>query len=144
MFKLDWIRSYTEPLPLTSYRAVVLSFDVAVKPDDTADYTVCTVWGVGRDRVYHLLDVHRVRLPYHSVLALARDLIARYNAAYVLVEDAANGMALAQELARNNLYLTVPIRPRSTSCPGRRRQRLPSSRAASSCRRRRLAARLPL
>ncbi len=112
VFKLDWIRSYTEPLPLTSYRAVVLSFDVAVKPDDTADYTVCTVWGVGRDRVYHLLDVHRVRLPYHSVLALARDLIARYKAAYVLVEDAANGMALAQELARNNSYLTVPIRPK--------------------------------
>jgi predicted phage terminase large subunit-like protein len=46
------------------------------------------------------------------VLALARDLIARYRANYVLVEDAANGMALAQELARDNTYATVPIKPR--------------------------------
>lgn len=112
VFKLDWIRSYPEALPLSGYRSVVLSLDVAVKPDDTADYTVCTVWGVGRTRIYHLLDVHRVRLPYHSVLALARDLIARYKATHVLVEDAANGMSLAQELARVNLYSTVPIRPK--------------------------------
>lgn len=53
-----------------------------------------------------------MRLPYHSVLALALDLITRYRASHVLVEDAANGMALAQELARGNLYSTVPIKPR--------------------------------
>jgi predicted phage terminase large subunit-like protein len=112
VFKVDWIRTCADAHSLSSYRAVVLSFDVAVKPDDSADYSVCTVWGVARDRVYHLLDVHRVRLPYYKVLALARDLIARYKATHVLVEDAANGMALAQELARNSLYATVPIRPK--------------------------------
>lgn len=83
-----------------------------MKPDDTADYTVCTVWGVARGQVYHLFDVHRVRLPYYQVLALARQLIARYKTTHVLVEDAANGMALAQELAHGNLYVTCPIRPR--------------------------------
>ncbi len=63
VFKLDWIRSYAEPLSLSGYLAIVLSFDVAVKPDDTADYSVCTVWGVASGRVYHLLDVHRSACP---------------------------------------------------------------------------------
>ena len=54
----------------------------------------------------------RVRLPYYQVLALARQLIAEYRPAHVLVEEAANGAALAQELARSNQHTTIPIRPR--------------------------------
>ena len=85
---------------------------MAVKPGDGNDWSVCTTWAVTRGNVYHLLDVTRVRAPYHEVLALARRLIAEYRPGSVLVEDAANGAALAQELARNNHYATHPIRPR--------------------------------
>jgi hypothetical protein len=45
VFKLDWIRSHAGPPGHSGYVAIVLSFVVAVKPDDSADYTVCTVWG---------------------------------------------------------------------------------------------------
>ena len=112
VFRLDWIGAYDDAPARADTIAIVQSWDVAVKPGDTTDYSVCTTWAVTRNRVYYLLDVKRVKLAYHQVLALARQLITDYRPNHVLVEDAANGAALAQELARSNAHVTVPIRPR--------------------------------
>jgi predicted phage terminase large subunit-like protein len=112
VFRLDWIGSYQAPPCRDDCIAIVQSWDVAVKPGEASDYSVCTTWAVTRGNVYHLLDVKRVRLPYYEVLALARQLIAQYRPAHVLVEDAANGAALAQELARSSQHTTIPISPR--------------------------------
>ncbi len=112
VFLLDWFKTYAEPPDPLDCISIVQSWDVAIKPGDNADYTVCTTWAVTRGKVYYLLDVKRVRLPYHRVLELARQLIAQYRPAHVLIEDAANGSALAQELSRSNRHVTVAIRPR--------------------------------
>lgn len=112
VFRSDWVGSYTTPPARGDCIAIVQSWDVAVKPGEASDYSVCTTWAVMRGNIYHLLDVKRVRLPYYQVLALARQLIAEYRPAHVLVEDAANGAALAQELARSSQHTTIPIRPR--------------------------------
>ena len=112
VFRLDWIGAYDDAPARADTIAIVQSWDVTVKPGDTTDYSVCTTWAVTRNMVYYLLDVKRVKLAYHQVLALARQLITDYRPNHVLVEDAANGAALAQELARSNAHVTVPIRPR--------------------------------
>jgi predicted phage terminase large subunit-like protein len=112
VFRLDWIGSYPAPPCREDCIAIVQSWDVAVKPGEASDYSVCTTWAITRGNVYCLLDVKRVRLPYYQVLALARQLIAEYRPAHVLVEEAANGAALAKELARSNQHTTIPIRPR--------------------------------
>lgn len=112
VFQLDWIKSRQIRPEREDCIAIVQSWDLAVKPGDSADYTVCTIWAVTRGKLYHLLNVRRVRLPYHMVLALARQLIAEYRPGHILVEDAANGSALAQELARSSQYVTVTVRPR--------------------------------
>ena len=112
VFLLDWFKTYSEPPDPLDCISIVQSWDVAIKPGDNADYTVCTTWAVTRGKVYYLLDVKRARLPYHRVLELALQLIAQYRPAHVLIEDAANGSALAQELSRSNRHVTVAIRPR--------------------------------
>jgi predicted phage terminase large subunit-like protein len=61
---------------------------------------------------YYLLDCRRVRFAFPDLLRLARALVALYPPTDILVEDAVNGAALAQELATDYGYVVHPIRPK--------------------------------
>lgn len=110
--KTEWFRTYGVPPQRSGLRFVVHSYDVATRPTEAADYTVCTIWGMTHSGEYYLLDCRRVRLAFPDLLRLARELIRLHPPTHILVEDAANGTALHQELARDHGYTAELIRPR--------------------------------
>jgi hypothetical protein len=42
--KINWLKSCPEPPPRSAFYRIVHSWDVATKPSQAADYSVCTVW----------------------------------------------------------------------------------------------------
>ncbi|PZF75873.1 terminase [Aestuariivirga litoralis] len=110
--KTEWFQSYATAPQRSDLRYVVHSYDVATRPSLAGDYTVCTVWGMTHRGDYYLLDCRRVRLAFPDLLRLARELIRLQPPTHVLVEDAANGTALYQELQRERGFTAELIRPR--------------------------------
>jgi predicted phage terminase large subunit-like protein len=55
---------------------------------------------VTKDKRWYLVDVWRARVDYPALKASARELAKRWGATRILVEDAAAGTALTQELKR--------------------------------------------
>jgi predicted phage terminase large subunit-like protein len=108
----DWFRDYAAPPDRRAFRLIVHSYDVATKPSQASDYTACTIWGMTHQGDYYLLECRRVRLAFPDLLRLARDLIRLFPPTHVLVEDAANGTALHQELVRERGYVAELIRPK--------------------------------
>jgi predicted phage terminase large subunit-like protein len=74
------------------------SWDTASKGGPDNDWSVCTTWIVTRKRHWYLLDVWRRRVDYPALKAAVQTLARQWNARRVLVEDAAAGTALVQEL----------------------------------------------
>jgi len=106
----EWFKGYASAPPHGRFRMVVHSYDVATKPSAASDYTVCTIWGMTHGGDFYLLDCRRVRLSFPDLLRLARELIREYPPTHVLVEDAANGTALYQELEREARFVIELIR----------------------------------
>jgi len=89
---------------------IVQSWDTAEVPGETNDYSVCTTWGLVDDTAY-LLDVLRERLGYPD---LRRRVIARqraHQAHGVIIEGAANGRALFQDLRREGHLWVRTLNP---------------------------------
>lgn len=110
--KTEWFQFYTSAPERGDLRYLVHSYDVATRPSQAADYTVCTVWGMTHRGDYYLLDCRRVRVAFPDLLRLARELSRLHPPTHVLVEDAANGTALYQELQRERGYTAELIRPK--------------------------------
>lgn len=105
LIKRDWLRVYPGDYDRTAFEMIVQSWDTASSTRDTADFSVCTTWGV-REHHYYLLDVVRARLDYP---ALKRRVIAEYDRHrphHLLIENADLGRALISDLRAQ-----VDIRP---------------------------------
>jgi len=107
--KSEWLRYYEPSDKPESFDSIVQSWDTANKESELADYSVCTTWGVKRDKLY-LLHVLRKRMEYpqlkRAVIEQARD----WNAKIVLIEDKASGTQLIQEL-RQTFSKVKPVKP---------------------------------
>jgi predicted phage terminase large subunit-like protein len=98
MVKRHWVKRYAE-LPPASERLLTLqSWDTASKGGPDNDWSVCSTWIVTRNKRWYLLDVWRRRVDYPALKAAVQTLAQQWNARRVLVEDAAAGTALVQEL----------------------------------------------
>jgi len=79
------------------FERIVLSWDTANSAKDLSSFSVCTTWGV-RARKAYLIHVLRKRMEFpelrRAILTQAREL----NASVVLIEDAASGASLLQDL----------------------------------------------
>lgn len=103
IIRRDWLRYY-DTAPECEF--VLASWDTASGTEETADYSVGTVWGF-RNHEFYLLDVIRGRFEFPD---LRRQVIAsaeRYKPHSIIIEQAAVGMPLVQDLRR-----TTPLRPR--------------------------------
>lgn len=77
---------------------IVQSWDTANKAGLTNDYSVCTTWLV-RDKTYYLLDIFRGRLEFPALRRKVIDHADTWRAERLVIEDAASGQALLQELS---------------------------------------------
>jgi len=103
MFKRDWWQRYSVA-PQSS--RVIQSWDTAFKSGRENDYSVCTTWAQASSG-YFLLSLWRGRVEFPELKKRLVDLATEWNANAILVEDAASGQSLIQELRTT----AVPILP---------------------------------
>jgi predicted phage terminase large subunit-like protein len=98
MIKRSWLRSYDQiPDEALKKGRIIQSWDTASKEGALNDWSVCTTW-LYHKPYYYLLDLVRGRYDYPKLKAKALALAEKYKPRYILIEDAAIGTALAQEL----------------------------------------------
>jgi predicted phage terminase large subunit-like protein len=98
MLRRDWWHYYTGPLP--AFELKVVSLDCAFKANPDSDHVALQVWGFVGPRGY-LLDRTCERMGYVATKAEATRLCLEHKADTLLIEDAANGAAVIEELSRN-------------------------------------------
>jgi len=83
----------------------IMSVDGAWKEKEANDYSVCTIWGVIGTN-YYLRDMWRDKVKYPVFKTIIKSIFDKYEAMFVLVEDAASGIPLIQELGH-----LIPMHP---------------------------------
>ena len=110
MIKNEWIHTY-DPLALpATFEMVVQSWDTASKTHQFADYSACVTVGL-KNKVLYVLDVYRDKLDFPSLKKAVIDKYHQYKPHHLLVEDAASGTALIQELKEHQIYSVKAIKP---------------------------------
>ncbi len=106
----QWLKYY-EPGDLPArFSCVLQSWDTANKSGELNDFSVCTTWGVVRDR-YYLLSVFRKRLNYPDLRRAVREHAQQWRADVILIEDKASGTQLIQDLRADGVYSVKPFTP---------------------------------
>ena len=107
--KAEWFKYY-ESLDGVRFTKVIQSWDTATKITEVASYSVCTTWGITRDKQIYLIDVFRGRLEYPDLKRKVVELAGRHRPAKILIEDTAAGVQLVQELKHNGLSRVTPVK----------------------------------
>ena len=95
---------------LTEFERIIQSWDTANKTAEWNDFSVCTTWGILRDKLY-LINVTRRRMIYPDLKRAVIDLSIAFNATVVLIEDRASGQQLLQDLVRDGFTKAVGVDP---------------------------------
>jgi predicted phage terminase large subunit-like protein len=119
IFDKDWWQEYKQPQWIIrpdgshwaiSFDELIISVDCAFKATEGSDYVAMQVWG-RRGLTAYLLDQVHDRMTFVETCAALRRLAAKWPQALLkLVEDAANGPAVVNALARKVAGL-VPVTP---------------------------------
>lgn len=97
MIERGWLQYYDRPPERLPGDQIVQSWDCATKDGQLNDYSVGITALVRKNRVY-LLHVFRQRVKFPDLKKQAIRLARSYQANVLLIEDAANGAALLQQL----------------------------------------------
>jgi predicted phage terminase large subunit-like protein len=108
--KPEWFQRYDVANP-PPFDRVVQSWDTASRASEISDFSACTTWGV-RGKQFFLLHVLRKRLEYPDLKRAIISQAAAYDASTVLIEDAASGIALIQDLKNDGFYKAEAIKPK--------------------------------
>jgi predicted phage terminase large subunit-like protein len=112
VFDWKWFKFFDAKNP-PKFDFIFQSWDTASSISETADYSVCTTWGVVRTNEFYLIDVKRVRLTAPDLLEVGKNLYAKYEPDVILVEaQGENGGAFCQLLARSVGRRVYPRRPK--------------------------------
>lgn len=91
----------------TQFIQVVMSVDAAFKDKKSSDYVAAGVWGKSADGRVWLLEMRRERLSFTRTAAAITGLKASYpRVTKILIEDAANGPALIDQLGKSITGIT--------------------------------------
>lgn len=110
LVKLEWFNRY-DPARKPPFARIIQSWDCASKANELANYSVCTTWGVTSSKEIYLLHVYRARLEYPELKRKIREQAQELRAGIVLIEDAASGIQLLQELQREGFARITPVKP---------------------------------
>lgn len=110
LIKADWLHHYRpDDLPI-KFDWVIQSWDTASKPTDGADYSVGVTLGMYKQQIF-VLDVIRVRADFPTLKNIIIQEKQRHNPHKILIEEAASGTGLIQELKTAGVYQVEGIRP---------------------------------
>ncbi len=104
IFKTEYWQYYDKEI---SSNFIIQSWDTAFKTSTFNDYSVCTTWGV-EDGKYYLLDLYRGKIEFPDLVRQVKAEFDKYKPRIILIEDAASGQSLIQQLRRDT---ALPIKP---------------------------------
>jgi predicted phage terminase large subunit-like protein len=104
IFKRDHWRYYDQ---LPEMKRVILSVDTAFKTGTENDYSVIATWGEGQTGFY-LLSLWRDRVEFPRLKQTLVSIAEQWKPRNVLIEDAASGQSLIQELRDST---SLPVKP---------------------------------
>jgi predicted phage terminase large subunit-like protein len=104
IFKRDQWRFYDQAPEM---KRVILSLDTAFKTGAENDYSVIAAWGEGATG-YYLLSLWRDRVEFPRLKQTLINIDTQWKPRDVLIEDAASGQSLIQELKNST---TLPVKP---------------------------------
>ena len=114
IFRREWWKTYVPPsddpqelIKLLGIHQVVQFWDTAFKTKTTNDYSVCVTMGRSDSRFY-ILDRWKGKAEFPELKAAVRSHAAKWMPHTLLIEDAASGQTLIQELNRET---TLPVHP---------------------------------
>ena len=110
--KWEWFGVYGTPPERGELLLVVQSWDTAHSPEPTADFSVCTTWGLGKDGRWRLLDVWRRQVDYPSLLRSARQMKDIWSPDHIVIEKAGVGYALLADLRKQFPACVHPYAPK--------------------------------
>lgn len=117
IFKREYWRTYKpttdNPRDLIAdlgINRVLQAWDTGFKTKTTNDPSAGITIGVAANR-YYLLDCWRGRVEYPDLKRVALAQAAKWNPYALLIEDAASGQSLIQDLKRETRLPVVPIKP---------------------------------
>ena len=110
LVKLDWFNRY-DPGRKPHFARIVQSWDCASKAKELSNFSVCTTWGVTSSKDIYLLHVYRAKLEYPELKRKVREQAQELHAGTVLIEEAAAGIQLCQELEREGFARIRAIKP---------------------------------
>ncbi|WP_170334910.1 phage terminase large subunit [Ruegeria arenilitoris] len=93
----EWFGTYETIDDRRWFQLVVQSWDTGMSTDPRSDFSACTTWGF-RENAWFLLDVWRGQVDYTALKSKALNLVNRWDPDRVLIEDAASGKPLFDEL----------------------------------------------
>ena len=79
------------------YNLVIQAYDTAFKKKKKSDYSVCQTWGACAQG-YHLIHHWRDKVTFPGLKRKSIELYNQFNPDMVIIEDAASGQSLLQEL----------------------------------------------
>jgi predicted phage terminase large subunit-like protein len=109
IFKREWWRHYSAASLPPKFESVLLSLDTAFKTNAQSDYSVALVLGVG-ETGYFILDLWRARAEFPRLKAIVNEMAAKWRPDRLLIEDAASGQSLIQELRQSSRLPVMPIK----------------------------------
>lgn len=113
MIDRAWFKTYDRPPERQPGDRIVQSWDCASKDGVLSDWSVCITALLRRRQVY-VLDVFRNRLKFPDLHRQAITLARRYAVTALLIEDAASGTQLIQQLRRDQPRgVPMPLAPRA-------------------------------
>jgi len=102
IFGQDGVRYYRRQDLPAQFTQVVISVDAAFKDKKSSDYVAAGVWGKSADGRVWLLEMRREKLSFTRTATAIAGLRAAYpRATRILIEDAANGPALIDQLGKS-------------------------------------------
>ncbi len=108
IFKPSWWQFYKER---PSCSIIIQTWDTAFKQGQENDFTVCATWGLSGNNFY-LIDILRGKYLFPELKKIVVSQATMHNPKLILIEDAASGQSLIQELRKST---SLPISPVKTS-----------------------------
>ena len=94
----------------SKFELVFQSWDMANKPTELSDVSVCITWRVTEKHLY-LLHVLRKRLGYPELKRAVREQAEAFSPKTILIEDKASGTQLIQELIGEGMHAIKKYEP---------------------------------
>jgi predicted phage terminase large subunit-like protein len=97
----EWFGTYDEEFSRSDFQWVAQSWDTALTAEPTSDFSVGTTCGF-REKRWYPLDLCRERFDFPDLKRRVRHLAERWKADAVLIERAASGIPLFQQLRQED------------------------------------------